>query len=81
MDRIQVNLKLEASLVKEIENLLKQGYFNSKTEAFTYALRLLIRAYKAKTLKERIDKIREGTEKLPSVTDAIIKAQKEEDQM
>ncbi len=79
MGRIQVNLKLEASLVRAVEELVERGYFRSKTEAFTYALRLLIRSYKAKALRERIDEIREGTEVLPSVTNAVIEAQEEED--
>ena len=80
MARVQVNLKLEADLVREVEKLVERGYFNSKTEAFTEALKLLIRRYKAKELMERIDRIREGTERLPSVTKALAKAQEEEDQ-
>jgi len=81
MARIQVNLKLDASLIQEVERLVEKGHFSSRTEAFTEALRLLIRSYKAKELMERIDKIREGTEELPSVTEAVIKAQEEEDQL
>ena len=38
MRKRQVNLKLEASLVKEVEELVEKGYFRSKTEAFTKAL-------------------------------------------
>jgi len=79
MARIQVNLKLDKDLVQEVEKLVKKGYFNSKTEAFTYALKLLIRLYKAEELKKRIDEVREGTEELPSVTKAIIEDQEEED--
>jgi len=79
MGRIQVNLKLEASLIREVEKLVEKGYFSSKTEAFTNALRLLIRSYKAREIRERIDRIREGTEKLPSVTKAVVEAHEEED--
>lgn len=80
MGRVQVNLKLEASLIEEIEKLIEQGYFSNKTEAFTNALRLLVRSYKAKVLKERIDRIREGTEELPDISTIIIKVHEEEDQ-
>ena len=80
MTRVQVNLKLEASLVREVEKLVEHGYFSSKTEAFTSALRLLIKLYKAEELRKRIDEIRNGTERLPSVTEAVIRAQEEEDQ-
>ena len=81
MAKIQVNLKLDANLIREVKRLVEEGYFSSKTEAFTEALRLLIRSYKARELMERIDKIREGTEELPSVTEAVIKAQEEEDKL
>ncbi|PDM26260.1 hypothetical protein CP083_04770 [Candidatus Bathyarchaeota archaeon B24-2] len=79
MGRVQVNLKLEEGLVKEVEKLIKQGYFNSKTEAFVEALRLLIRSYKAKVLIEQIEEVRESTEGLPSATEAIVEAHEEED--
>jgi len=79
MARVQVNLKLDASLLREVEKLIEEGYFSSKTEAFTEALRLLIRSYRAREIIERINRIREGTEELPSVTEAVIEAQEEED--
>jgi len=79
MGRVQVNLKLEEGLVREVERLIKQGYFSSKTEAFTKALQLLIRKYKEDELRRRIESIREGTENLPSVTEAVIEAHEEED--
>ncbi|HID90882.1 TPA: ribbon-helix-helix protein, CopG family [Candidatus Bathyarchaeota archaeon] len=79
MARVQVNLRLDASLVREVERLVEQGHFDSKTEAFTRALRLLIRRYKASELMERINQIREGTEGLPSLTETIVEAHEEED--
>ena len=79
MARIQVNLKLDEELVKEVEKLVEQGHFNSKTEAFTRALLLLIRKYKAEEIRRRIENIREGTESLLSVTEAVIKAHEEEE--
>lgn len=76
---MQVNLKLDEDLVREVEKLVEQGYFSSKTEAFTYALKLLIRRFKAIELRRRIDWIREGTEELPSVTRAVVESHEEED--
>ncbi len=75
-----MNLKLDEDLVREVEKLVEQGYFSSKTEAFTYALKFLIRHYRAEELRRRIDEIREGTEELPSVTMAVVGTHEEEDE-
>ena len=48
MARVQVNLKLDEKTVKEVEELVEKGYFNSKTEVFVKALQLLIKSQKAK---------------------------------
>ena len=80
MARVQVNLKLDEKMIKEIESLVERGYFSSKTEAFVKALQLLIRSQKAEGLAKRINEIREGTESAPSVTEAVVKAHEEEDE-
>jgi len=80
MARVQVNLKLDEKTVKEVERLIEKGYFSSKTEAFVKALQLLIKSQKAGELAKRIDKIREGTEGAPSVTEAVVKSHEEEDE-
>jgi hypothetical protein len=51
----------------------------SAAEAFIQAFKLLIRYYRIKELKRRFESIREGTEALPSVTEAIIASHDEED--
>ncbi|AJB41809.1 hypothetical protein TCARB_0757 [Thermofilum adornatum 1505] len=79
MARIQVNLKLDEKIVHEVERLIEEGYFKTKTEAFTEALKLLIRQYKVDQLKKILEEIREGTEKLPSVTEAVVALHEEED--
>ncbi|MEM1509322.1 MAG: hypothetical protein QW291_01335 [Thermofilaceae archaeon] len=79
MAKIQVNLKLEQKLVEEVEKLVSEGYFPSKTEAFTQALKMLVRKYKVDEMKRKFDKIREGTESLPSVSLAVIDSHEEED--
>ncbi|MEM0345977.1 MAG: ribbon-helix-helix domain-containing protein, partial [Thermofilaceae archaeon] len=72
MAKVQVNLKLDAELVREVERLVSEGYFPTKTEAFTQALRMLIRQYKAEELKRRLNRVREGTESLPSASAAVV---------
>lgn len=80
MARIQVNLKIDERIVKEVESLVGKGYFSSKTEAFLKALQLLIKSYKAEELKRRLDEIREGTEEAPSLTEMVIASHEEEDE-
>ena len=81
MARVQVNLKLDEKAVREVERLIEKGYFSSKTEAFMRALQLLIKYHKAGELAKRIDEIREGTERAPSVTEAVVEAHEEEDEL
>jgi len=38
-----------------------------------------LKSYKASELAERIDKVREGTESMRSVTEAVIESHEEED--
>ena len=79
MAKVQVNVKLDEKLIKEVTELIDKGYLKNKTEAFTEALRLLLRKYKADEIKMKMDQIRRGTEKLPSVTGAVVESHKEED--
>ncbi|MGC9104088.1 MAG: ribbon-helix-helix domain-containing protein [Candidatus Methanodesulfokora sp.] len=74
-----MNLRLDEKVVKEVERLVRKGHFSSKTEAFTQALKLLIRHYRAEEIKRKFESIREGTEAFPSVTAAIIASHEEED--
>jgi len=72
-------VKLEEKLLKEVEGLVESGLCASKTEAFAEALKLLLKAKKGKTILQRIDKIREGTEGYPSANQALVEAHEEED--
>lgn len=78
MAKAQVNLKLDAELVREVERLVREGYFPTKTEAFTQALKLLIKQYKLEELRTRLARIREGTESLPSTTEAVVESHEED---
>ncbi len=79
MTTVQVNIKLDKELADEVEELVRKGIFRSKKDAFTQALKLLIRKYRAEELRRIMDEIREGTEKMPSATEAIIRSHEEED--
>jgi len=72
--RVQVNLKLDEKTVKAVEKLVEEGRFENKTQAFMEALRLLLMSCKAEDIAKRIDEIREGTEKAPSVTKVVVRA-------
>lgn len=80
MTRIQVNLKIDERIIKEVEDLVKKGYFSSKTEAFLTALQLLLKFYKAEEFRRRLDEIREGTLRAPSLTEMVITSHEEEDE-
>ncbi|MEM3045013.1 MAG: type II toxin-antitoxin system VapB family antitoxin [Candidatus Bathyarchaeia archaeon] len=75
----QVNVKLDEKLLREVERLIEEGYVKTKKEAFEKALKLLIKSHKASELEERIDRVREGTEGMPSVTEAVMELHGEED--
>ncbi|MEM1658990.1 MAG: ribbon-helix-helix domain-containing protein [Candidatus Jordarchaeales archaeon] len=80
MAKVQVNLKLDEGIVRAVEELVRKGYFSSKTEAFSRALQLLVRHYKAGELSRRFDEIRKGTEDMPSLTEIVVRSHEEEDE-
>jgi len=77
---VQVNVKLDERLVREVERLVEEGHVKTKKEAFERALQLLIRSHKAVEFEERIDRVRKGTEAMSSVTEAVIESHEEEEQ-
>jgi Arc/MetJ-type ribon-helix-helix transcriptional regulator len=79
-DRAQVNVRLPRELVAEVEELVRSGRFENKTEAFAEALRLLLRAHWGEALARRIDALREGTEGYPSPAEATASSHEEEDE-
>ena len=81
MTKVQVNLKLDEKVLEDVDKLVKKGHFGSKTEAFTKALKLLVRFYKAEELTKQIDGIRKRTERMPRVTEAVVKAHEEENEL
>ena len=59
--------------------MVEKGYVETRKEAFEKALQLLIKSHKAVELEERIKRVKEGTEAMPNVTEAVIKSHEEEE--
>ena len=76
------NLTIKATpvLVKELEYAVTAGQYKNKSEAIFEAVNLLVRKHKLKKIRERIMKSGEGTESMPSLTDAVVKSHEEEDE-
>jgi len=79
MTSVQVNIRTTPFLANELDHIVKDGYFRSRSEALNEAIRLLIRRYKLAKLESKLASVREGTEDLSSVTEALLKAREEED--
>mgnify|MGYP000035216575 CR=1 FL=1 len=78
-DKIQVNIRLEASILEKIDYLVKRGIFKTRTEAFKKALLALIDKYYRELLEDRLKKIREGTEGYPDLTKIVVGMHEEEE--
>lgn len=79
MAKAQVNVKLDEQLLREVDRLVESKVYTSKTEAFTEALKLLLRTVRGRDLLKRMDKIREASEKYPSANQALIEAHEREE--
>lgn len=71
MAKVQVNLRLDEDLVRKVDALVQRGLFKSRTEAIACAIKSLLREHYGRVLRERMEKVREGTESYPSVTKAV----------
>lgn len=79
MTSVQVNIRTTPFLANELDHIVQDGYFRSRSEAMNEAIRLLIRRYKLAKLESKLASARDGTGNLPSVTEALLEARKEED--
>ena len=78
--RSQVNVRLDGELVEGVEELVRSGRFPTKTEAFSEALRLLLRVHRGKELASMMDDLREGTGGLPSLSGSLAASRREEEE-
>ena len=80
MVKVQLNVRIDKELAEEIDEMVKRGRFQTKTDALTDALMLLIRAQRGEELAERMSRVREGTEGYPSLSETLEEARREEDE-
>jgi Arc/MetJ-type ribon-helix-helix transcriptional regulator len=76
---VQVNIRTTKFLANEIDRIVNEGYFRSRSEALNEAIRILIRKYQLAKLESKLVKAKKGTKDLPSVTKTLLDARKEED--
>ena len=79
MATVQVNIRTTEFLAAELDKIVQEGYFRSRSEALNEGIRLILRRYQLAKLESKLAKAKEGTKDLPSVTEALIKARAEED--
>ena len=79
MSSIQVNIRTTRFLATELDRIVNEGYFRSRSEAMNEAIRILIRKYQLAKLESKLAKAKKGTKDLPSITKALLEARQEED--
>jgi Arc/MetJ-type ribon-helix-helix transcriptional regulator len=79
MPEVQVNICTASVLLDKIDQIVKEGYFQNRTEALNEAIRLLIKKYQLVKIKTRIETIREDTEKYPELSRMVESTHLEED--
>ncbi|ODS35187.1 MAG: hypothetical protein A7316_10745 [Candidatus Altiarchaeales archaeon WOR_SM1_86-2] len=75
-----ITVKTTPVLMDELENVVKKEHYKSKSDAINDAIRFLVKKHKMREIDRRIKRIREGTEDLPSLTEAVIKSHEEDDE-
>ena len=80
MGTVQLNVRIDEKLAEEIDELVRDGSFRTKTDAITDALRLLVKAHRGRELAERMIRVREETDVYPSLSRALEEAREEEDE-
>ncbi|HUV33693.1 MAG TPA: ribbon-helix-helix domain-containing protein [Candidatus Desulfaltia sp.] len=80
MVKVQLNVRIDKELAEEIDEMVRSGRFQTKTDVLASALKLLIRAQRGEELAERMSRVREGTEGYPSLSETLEEARREEDE-
>ena len=79
MKSYQLNIRTSKALLKELDTLVNQGLFRSRTEAVNEGIRLLIRRYKALKLAEKINSIADKNLGEKSLTETLFSIRDEEE--
>ena len=79
MSTIQVNINTTPFIVEELDRMIGENIFSSKSEAINEAIHLLIKKYRLSKIEKNIDSVRMDTENFRSVTEAVLSSREEED--
>ena len=79
MSTIQVNINTTPFIVEELDRMIDENIFSSKSEAINEAIHLLIKKYRLSKIEKKIDSVRMDTENFRSVTEAVVSSHEEED--
>ena len=75
----QLNVRTSPTLINELDIMVDNGLFRTRTEAVNEGIRLLIRRYKAMRIADRLDEIAEKNLGDKSLTDTLLELREEED--
>jgi len=79
MSTILVNINTTPFIVEELDRMIGENIFSSKSEAINEAIHLLIKKYRLSKIEKKIDSVRMDTENFRSVTEAVLSSREEED--
>jgi len=75
----QLNVRTSPTLIHELDIMVDNGLFRTRTEAVNEGIRLLIRRYKAMRIADKLDEIAEKNLGDRSLTDTLLELREEED--
>ena len=75
----QLNVRTSPTLIHELDIMVENGLFRTRTEAVNEGIRLLIRRYKAMRIADKLDEIAEKDLGDKSLTDTLLELREEED--
>ena len=76
---VQMNVRTTNFLIGELDSIVQEGMFRSRSEAVNEAVRLLIRRYKLLRLEQKLNRVRKGTSRYANVTKLIETIHEEDD--
>lgn len=74
-----IALNIPDMLLEQLDKMIAEGLFKTRTEAIKEGVRLLIQKREIKKLKGKILYIKTDTEDLSSLTQAVVKQHEEDD--
>ncbi len=79
---VQVNVRLEEELATELDELVVEGVYNTRTEAVKDAIKRLLRERIAERIRAKMERVRAASPTAPvSLTRIVEEAHEEEDEL